>query len=104
MNKYLRKQIHNIINEMILILSSEQSYSREAIKELLEQLRGCLEGEEAVLNNVPESLQESERYQNYRESYENMQDLYNEAAELFKSLDENIDEFIECIGEITQEL
>lgn len=65
MNALRRKQITEVINRI--------SYIEELVGEVIEMANEIRDAEEEAYDNLPESLQESERGEAMQEAYENIE-------------------------------
>ena len=101
MNNTRRKAIRNELNQIDMIIPRINAVSSllDAIKSDIETIKSNIEDiqydEEEARDNIPERLQDSERYWTSDEACDNLSDAVTELEDILDSLDVSFDEAIE---------
>ena len=78
MNKQRRKEIEKFAEE---------------VNEKVSELSGIIDAEQEYLDNMPENLQESERYQRTEEGIDELNDILDEYTSLYDRLIDFVQEY-----------
>lgn len=101
MNNTRRKEIRNELSQIDMIITRISAVSSllDAIKSDIEIVKADIEctqyDEEDARDNIPESLQDSERYWASNEACDNLSDAVTELENILDNLDVSFEEVIE---------
>ena len=107
MNKVRRKEIFKIIQMLNKLLSNMYNISISDIvvelESIMDYIQIVLDEEECVMDNIPENLQNSYRYEESENACDNLNDAINEIEEIDDECDkmeitETITNVIGCLN------
>lgn len=83
MNKQRRKEISRIIEE----IESAVSTAKEKLEELQIDIESVRDEEQEYMDNMPENLQGSERYETAEQAVDNLDNAASSIEELIEAID-----------------
>lgn len=96
MNNDRRKEISRIIEE----IDSAVSTAKEKLEELQSSIESVRDEEQECMDNIPENLQGSERYETAEQAVDNLDSAVSSIEELIEAID--TDDLIEHLNDAAE--